>query len=543
MTRDVGVTSLLVTNDFPPKIGGIQSYLFELWRRLPPSETTVFTTNYADDKGWDAVRRFRVVRAHESQFFPTRSLANRIDALAREVGADVIFLDPWLPLGQLGAAAARRALRRRRARCGGDGARTVARVARARRARVARCRRCRSGERLLGARGGAVRRGARCRVWSSRRASTSIASGPSTPPSACAVRRAFGLDEERPLVVGMSRLVPRKGFDVLIDAVAGCPTCSSRSPVVGATAGGSRRGPRSAGSGRRVRFLGRVPDGALAPLLACADVFAMPCRDRWLGLEAEGFGIVFLEAAAAGVPAVAGRSGGSHEAVVDGSTGFVVDGRSAARGSGRDRQARSTTPSSARGWGTLPACERCRSSPTTSSSRASRPWPPVDLSGFATAHVTTPAPDRRPSAGRAAGRPIVIAGWIANVVFAVTAIPAAIIGEDAIVAVAIAVALAALLRRHRRLRVRVRGGGRRAAPEATTSPSPTSSSSRVRHPDACGVTSSCCSSCAWRSLIGTAAWEPFGVLVPMLPIGLAGVWAARHGKFPPRPPATPRRRV
>ena len=39
---------------------------------------------------------------------------------------------------------------------------------------------------------------------------------------------------------------------------------------------------------------------------------------------------------------------------------------------------------------------------------------------------------------------------------------------------------------------------------------------------------------------GTAAWEPFGVLVPMLPIGLAGIWAARHGTFPPRPPA-PRR--
>ena len=95
------MTSLLVTNDFPPKIGGIQSYLYELWRRLPPSETTVFTTNYADDKAWDAVRKFRVVRAHESQFFPTSSLARRIDALAREVGATVIFVDPWLPLGQL----------------------------------------------------------------------------------------------------------------------------------------------------------------------------------------------------------------------------------------------------------------------------------------------------------------------------------------------------------------------------------------------------------------------------------------------------------
>ena len=82
------------------------------------------------------------------------------------------------------------------------------------------------------------------------------------------------------------------------------------------------------GLGGRVRFLGRVPDADLPALYGCADVFAMVCRDRWIGLEAEGFGIVFLEAAASGVPAVAGRSGGSHEAVVDGETGFVVDPRS-----------------------------------------------------------------------------------------------------------------------------------------------------------------------------------------------------------------------
>ena len=77
----------------------------------------------------------------------------------------------------------------------------------------------------------------------------------------------------------------------------------------------------------RVRFVGRLPAAEVAPLYASADVFAMLCRDRWAGLEAEGFGIVFVEAAACGVPAVAGRSGGSHEAVVDGETGFVVPPR------------------------------------------------------------------------------------------------------------------------------------------------------------------------------------------------------------------------
>ena len=76
-----------------------------------------------------------------------------------------------------------------------------------------------------------------------------------------------------------------------------------------------------------MRFLGRVDDVDLPDLFASADAFAMCCRDRWAGLEAEGFGIVFLEAAACGVPAVAGRSGGAHEAVVDGETGFVVEPR------------------------------------------------------------------------------------------------------------------------------------------------------------------------------------------------------------------------
>jgi phosphatidylinositol alpha-1,6-mannosyltransferase len=132
------------------------------------------------------------------------------------------------------------------------------------------------------------------------------------------------------MVLGVSRLVPRKGFDVLLRAASELDPC-----VQVAIAGGGRQRPaldalvEKLQLGARARLLGRVPDDALALLYGSADVFAMPCRDRWLGLEAEGFGIVFLEAAACGVPVVAGRSGGSHEAVVDGVTGFVVDGRAA----------------------------------------------------------------------------------------------------------------------------------------------------------------------------------------------------------------------
>ena len=94
--------SLLVTNDFPPKVGGIQSYLHELWRRLPPEDTTVLTTPYAGAADFDAEASFRIERVREQVMFPTGSLATRIDALAREVGAEVILLDPALPLGRLG---------------------------------------------------------------------------------------------------------------------------------------------------------------------------------------------------------------------------------------------------------------------------------------------------------------------------------------------------------------------------------------------------------------------------------------------------------
>ncbi len=320
------MTSLLVTNDFPPKVGGIQSYLYELWRRLPPTETTVFTTSYDGDTYWDAHRRFRVVRAKETQFLPTRSLARRIDALARESEADVIFLDPWLPLGYLGP--------RLRAApyvviTHGAEVTVPGRIPPARQ---------------LGAR---VLRGAAAVVaasaysaWEAVRAARCSLPGAVIPPGVdvdrfrpidrserTAVRKAFGLDQDGQLVLGVSRLVPRKGFDRLLLAAAGLDAC-----VHVAIAGSGRYRHAYEATMRklrlehRVRFLGRVPDAALAPLYASADLFAMPCRDRWFGLEAEGFGIVFLEAAAAGVPVVAGRSGGSHEAVIDGTTGFVVDG-------------------------------------------------------------------------------------------------------------------------------------------------------------------------------------------------------------------------
>ena len=126
--------------------------------------------------------------------------------------------------------------------------------------------------------------------------------------------------------MSISRLVPRKGFDTAIRAVA--KLAPTRPDLVLAIAGRGRDQPRLERLVDElkapVRFLGRVPNDELPALYGCADLFTMLCRNRWGGLEQEGFGIVFVEAAACGVPQVAGDSGGAAEAVADGETGLVM---------------------------------------------------------------------------------------------------------------------------------------------------------------------------------------------------------------------------
>ncbi|MDQ6728406.1 MAG: glycosyltransferase family 4 protein [Actinomycetota bacterium] len=316
---------LLVTNDFPPKVGGIQSVLWELWRRLPPDRVTVLTSAHPDAAAFDRAQGFPVHRWHAPVLLPTPALAAAIDRLARDVGAELIVLDPALPLGVLGPRLARPyglVLH-------GAEVTVPARLPLS----APLLRRVLTRASCVIAAGGYPAAEA-TRVAGSRLPVVVVPPGvdverfrPLGPAERDTARASAGLPTEGRLVVAMSRLVPRKGFDVLIAAAA--LLAPSRPDLTVAVAGAGRDRARLvrlvAATGAPVRLLGFVAEAALPGLLGCADVFAMPCRNRWAGLEQEGFGIVFLEAAACGVPSVAGASGGSAEAVDHGETGWVVD--------------------------------------------------------------------------------------------------------------------------------------------------------------------------------------------------------------------------
>ena len=316
---------LLVTNDFPPKVGGIQSYLWELWRRLPPESTTVLTTPRRGARAFDLEQPIRIERDRARVLLPTAALVTRIDRLAAEVDAELVLLDPALPLGQLGP----RLERPYGVLVHGAEVAVPGRVPLLRPVlgRVLR------GADLVVAGGSypaaEARRAARVDL-----PTVSVPPGvdperfvPFTAAERRAARTRFALDPDATVVLGLSRLVPRKGFDVLVEAGAALAAGRPDLQIVLAGTGRDRRRLEriAAHHGSPVRFLGRVDDADIPALHALADCFAMLCRDRWGGLEQEGFGIVFLEAAACGVPAVAGRSGGSADAVVDGVTGTVVD--------------------------------------------------------------------------------------------------------------------------------------------------------------------------------------------------------------------------
>ena len=316
---------LLVTNDFPPKVGGIQSYLWELWRRLPSEDVHVYTTPYENSSAFDDAEAYRIKRSIEPVLLPHPFLPSRIKKLSQNFEAEMVIWDPALPVGLSAISTGipygvilhgaevtipgRLPLTRS----------LLSRVLRG--AAVVIC-------------AGSYPAAEAERAARQTLPTLIIPPGvdidrfkPLTQNEKDEVRRKLDIPTGVPLVVSVSRLVPRKGMDTLIRAAVKLRETIPN--VVVAIAGTGRDAKRLENlietTGAPVRLLGRVNDDLLPGLYGAGDVFAMLCRSRLGGLEQEGFGIVFLEAAAAGVPQVAGNSGGAADAVEDGETGVIVD--------------------------------------------------------------------------------------------------------------------------------------------------------------------------------------------------------------------------
>jgi phosphatidyl-myo-inositol dimannoside synthase len=326
-TRPVRRT-LIVTNDFPPRRGGIQSFVHALATRLPAGTVTVYAPAWEGAAEFDAEQPFPVIRHPTSLMLPVPAVWRRAAAIAREHGCDTVLFGAAAPLGLITPALRRagvtkvvafthgheagwaalpgaRALLRRI----GDEVDVLTYLSEYFRVRLARALSPEAAKRMVRLAPGVDM--------------TTFRPG----AGGAAVRDRLGL-VGRPVVICVSRIVPRKGQDTLIRAWPQVLAEVSDAALLlvgdGPYAPDLRRLAQRAGVGDSVVFTGPVPWPELPGYYDAADVFAMPCRTRRAGLDVEGLGIVYLEASATGLPVIGGDSGGAPDAILDGESGYVV---------------------------------------------------------------------------------------------------------------------------------------------------------------------------------------------------------------------------
>nr|WP_243851478.1 glycosyltransferase family 4 protein [Modestobacter marinus] len=323
---------MVVTNDFPPRQGGIQTFVAALLATRPPESLVVLASDHPGSAAHDAALPYPVVRAPTGMLLPTPGVARTAARLAREHGCRTAFFGAAAPLGLLAPALRRSGVEHLVGATHGHETGWVALPA---------------ARQLLQRIAGGLdvltyiseyTHGRLAPALGDRTELAQLSPGVDvdrfTPDADGAdVRDRYGLGDD-PVVTCVSRLVRRKGQDVL---VAGWAQVLARHPrakllLVG---GGPlepalRRAVSDRGLAGSVVLTGGVAPEELPAHYAAGDVFAMPCRTRRGGLDVEGLGMVFLEAAACGRPVVAGTSGGAPETVREGVTGHVVDPRSPA---------------------------------------------------------------------------------------------------------------------------------------------------------------------------------------------------------------------
>jgi phosphatidyl-myo-inositol dimannoside synthase len=324
--------TLIVTNDFPPRQGGIQSFVHELALRLDPDRLTVYAPKWDGAAAFDAAQPFEVVRHPTSLMIGGPSVRRRAAALARSRNAEVVIFGASAPLGLITPVLRKAGVRRAIAITHGHEAGWAALP-------VARQLLRQIGERTdimtyLGEYfrvrvAGALTERAAARMTRLHPGVDAAAFRPD-PAARAALRERYGLGN-RPVVVCVSRLVPRKGQDTLLRAwpavLEQVPDAALLIVSGGPYARALHQLAERTGISGSVTFTGPVARPELPAHYAAGDVFAMPCRTRRGGLDVEGLGIVYLEASAAGLPVVGGDSGGAPDAILEGETGYVVGGR------------------------------------------------------------------------------------------------------------------------------------------------------------------------------------------------------------------------
>ena len=322
--------TLVVTNDFPTRQGGIESFVYALADRLPADEVVVYTAAMPGDRTFDALLPFTVVRDPTSMLLPTPAVARRTADVLRAEDCDAVLFGAAAPLGLL-------ADRLRQA-----GARRVVGLTHGHETWWAK---------VPAARHALRRIGTGCDVltyvseFCRRRIATALsddvaarmvrlAPGVDTEVfrpgvGGAVIRERLGIDPDRPVLVSVSRFVDRKGQDALIKAMPHVLRTVPDALLLlvgdGPTRGRLDRLVRDNDLARSVVFAGAVPWSEAPGWFDVGDVFAMPCRTRKGGLEPEALGIVFLEAQACAHPVLVGDSGGAPETVLHGETGYVVD--------------------------------------------------------------------------------------------------------------------------------------------------------------------------------------------------------------------------
>jgi phosphatidylinositol alpha-1,6-mannosyltransferase len=319
--------TLVVTNDYPPRVGGIQRTLEALVAQLPPDRVSVFCPDWDGADVFDAATPYRVLRQPERFLWPTPDIAHRVEDAVHATGAEVVLFGATYPLAMIGPWLASRGIPYLAAAHGFEywlslmpGTHSLMRYATSRAARVP----------------------VMCSAFIARTVRTAVpprvpvsvlypgadieAFRPDLPTRDLRERYAIGA---RPLVVCVSRLVARKGQDVLIRGMGDVRRRVPDATLLIVGGGPYEDDLRALAAGApegSVIFAGQVSEEELPRHYAVGDVFAMPCRTRLGGLEVEGWGNVFIEAAACARPVVVGDSGGAREALVDGETGLLVDG-------------------------------------------------------------------------------------------------------------------------------------------------------------------------------------------------------------------------